>query len=173
MLVPMTKWRTIPGWETYKVSDDGRVKGPQGERTLQLTSGYPTFNASSGSRRSRLTVHRCVAEAFLGPRPDGLEVNHKDGNKTNNHVDNLEYVTRSENHLHKFRLGMGGSLLGEAHQNSTTTEADVREIRRLYSTTRLSCREIGERFGLKPGHVWKIAKGKLWKHIPMHGEQEE
>ena len=53
--------------------------------------------------RKRYYVHCLVAEKFLGPRPMGMDVNHKDGNKLNNRIENLEYATRSRNRLHYYR----------------------------------------------------------------------
>ena len=66
------------------------------------TDGYLRTKINSQSR----TIHQIVAEAVLGPRPAGLQINHKDGNKLNNHPNNLEYVTQQENLRHSIELGM-------------------------------------------------------------------
>lgn len=89
----------------YEVSLMGQVRVlyPNGGSRLKATRiagrGYPSFSIF-------VLVHRAVAAAFLGPAPVGLEVNHKDGSKTNNNVENLEYATRQENAAHAARLGL-------------------------------------------------------------------
>ena len=110
----MEEWRLCFGG-LYAVSNQGRVRREQpGPRTRAnhhlrpfLRSGYPSVELFDGSgRRKPVRVHVLVAEAFLGPRPDGLDINHKDGKKTNNWDSNLEYVTRSANMAHAYRLGL-------------------------------------------------------------------
>lgn len=91
----------------YEVSNAGRIR--RGERFVRLgvgSSGYALFGCYVGGRRSNVYAHRAVAEAFLGPCPEGFEVNHRDGSKLNNELSNLEYVTKSENQRHANRLGL-------------------------------------------------------------------
>lgn len=164
----METWKkvTVPGFESYSISSHGRVRGPRTMRKVRENhGGYLIFNASAGGKQRTLYVHKCVAEAFLGPCPEGMQVNHKDGDKWNNVPENLEYVTPKANTRHAMARGLRRYRYGEEHQNSTITEDVVREIRRLYRTTRLSCREIGDRFGLKYNHAWAIATGRSWKRV--------
>ena len=113
----MENWKPIKGLEgLYEVSDTGKVRslprttlykdGRVGihkgrERKQQLNKkGYLAIDLSVESKQVRRLVHRLVAEAFI-PNPDNKEqVNHIDGNKQNNHVDNLEWTTNEENALH-------------------------------------------------------------------------
>jgi hypothetical protein len=103
------EWRDVPGYEgSYQVSDQGRVKSV--ERTIAHQSfperimsqrlnknGYPRVNLyESGKPRTR-QVHQLVMETFVGPRPDGLEVCHGNGNPADNRLENLRYDTRSAN----------------------------------------------------------------------------
>lgn len=97
-------WRDIPGSDgRYQVSDLGRV------RSMRLLTPCPAtgtgYLAVTLTGQVRVAVHVLVASAFLGPRPQGMEVNHIDCNRTNNRPDNLEYVTPSENVRHSFRSG--------------------------------------------------------------------
>ena len=109
-------WKPISGLEdNYEVSNLGRVRriksgcGTQAGRILHFlnhSNGYVIAPMSLNSKKYRRYVHRLVAEAFI-PNPDNKpEVNHIDGNKRNNCVDNLEWVTRSENNTHMFRSGL-------------------------------------------------------------------
>lgn len=98
-------WKKIKGHETYEVSNLGRVKSLKygKERILKPVinnHGYAFVNLYSGSGKVK-TIHRLVAAAFLGESE--LQVNHKDGEKLNNALDNLEYVSNRDNvaHFHK------------------------------------------------------------------------
>lgn len=127
----------LAGW--YEVSSLGRVRrrlpapGTFPGRMLRLTvasHGYATVRASLGNAMSvhTVSVHDLVTSAFLGQRPPGTEVNHKDGNKTNNYVANLEYVSHSANVLHTYRLGL--------HAQATLDTSDVARIKAILADDR-------------------------------------
>lgn len=107
-------WRQVVGYEGfYMVSNTGRVKrikGGRGARAGKIikqnlgTCGYMQVVLSKNCVEKTCRVHRIVAEAFLEPVTGKDFVNHKDGNKTNNNVDNLEWCTKSENSLHCYRV---------------------------------------------------------------------
>lgn len=99
-------WKDIKGYEgLYQVSDDGRVRrfyanGRTKELKNRPSANYYTVSLCKKCIKKTCAVHRLVAETFL-VRPEGTtEVNHKDGNKLNNHVDNLEWVTQKRNKEH-------------------------------------------------------------------------
>ena len=103
-------WRDIPGYEgRYQVSNLGRI------RSIKVTllrpynaRGYLVASLRAGGANVRHGVHRFVAEAFI-PNPEGKEqVNHINGDKTDNRVENLEWVTCQENNLHRCRVLNGG-----------------------------------------------------------------
>jgi hypothetical protein len=99
------EWRSIPGYEdTYQVSSLGQVRSlPRNTTRGKVLSvkvgkrGYPAVALVQDGRQSTHEVHRLVALAFLGPRPDGMEVRHVDGDRLNPRASNLAYGTRSEN----------------------------------------------------------------------------
>ena len=115
------EWRPIPGYEgLYEVSNTGLIRSV--ERIITYVDGrkhrYESvvkkpyiahngyYNVGLDSKGKHLTIHRCVATAFID-NPNGLKVvNHKDGNKLNNNVDNLEWTTSSENNKHAFKIGL-------------------------------------------------------------------
>lgn len=91
------------------VSNEGRVKNATTGRILRGSrdhSGYPNMGLRRNMHQHQISVHRLVTAAFLGPCPKHLEVNHKDGNKDNNRIENLEYVTTAENMRHASALGL-------------------------------------------------------------------
>lgn len=100
------RWLPVVGWEgLYEVSDHGRVKrvlaafGTRPGKLLRpgLCRGYPIVGLCREGRATSRTVHQLVAEAFIGPRGQGMEVDHADGDRSNNNVANLEYVSGLEN----------------------------------------------------------------------------
>ncbi len=166
------EWRVITGHENYEVSNLGRVRSwiHSGKfptrrtqpRYLTPVGGdshiYPVVTLSN--RKTRM-VHSLVAEAFLGPRPDGYEVNHRDGNKANSAVDNLEYVTPSQNSRHAIRMGLAKPLRGERHYAAKLTSTKVVEIRQSSEP----CSVLAKRFGVTEGAVRSVRDKRSWKHI--------
>lgn len=99
-------YRDVKGYEEfYQVSNYGNVKSLRNNKLLRQTNhrgGYKLVSVSVDGMHKELTVHRLVAQAFI-PNPNNYrDVNHKDGDKANNHVDNLEWVTHSENIKHSY-----------------------------------------------------------------------
>ena len=103
----MEQWRIIRDRPKYEVCNDGRVRNRKTGRVLSpdmyKNKGYEFVGLCGDNDRKMRFVHRLVAEAFIeNDDPSKNEVNHIDGNKRNNHVDNLEWVTRSENMIHAY-----------------------------------------------------------------------
>lgn len=96
----MVRWKEVEGYPNYMVSDTGQVFNRTRNYLLKCADDGHGYKAvalcQSGSRKTKL-IHRLVCEAFLGPIPEGYEVNHKDEDKGNNRLDNLELLTHKEN----------------------------------------------------------------------------
>lgn len=103
-------WKDVKGYEgLYQVSNLGRVKNKIRNKCLKpnkTTWGYYGVALYKNGISKRFQVHRLVAIAFIDNLMDKKEVNHKDGNKLNNCVENLEWCTRSENMKHSFTMGL-------------------------------------------------------------------
>ncbi len=144
----------------YAVSTYGNVTScvVGGEMSLRVTSaGYRSVNLRVGGRERTFRVHRLVAILFLD-NPEGLpQVNHKDGNKLNNHVDNLEWVTAADNVKHAFDTGLAKGRPGKL------TEEDIRSIRELADS--MTGAAIGELFGVHQGTIHGIVTRRTWKHV--------
>ena len=104
------EWKDIPKYEgIYMISDLGNIKSLYTNKILKPSTdkfGYTRFSATKDKKQKTLRTHRLVAEIFI-PNPNNLsQVNHKDGNKLNNTVSNLEWCTDSENKLHAYKMGL-------------------------------------------------------------------
>jgi len=165
-------WKDVEGYKgRYKVSNFGKIKDVKKDRLLKLTptkKGYLRVRLSDGEKVNKLRVHRVVAVAFLGKHShDGRnQINHIDCNKSNNHVDNLEWVSHAENIKHAYENELlGNKGFNETKQLYKTTDKDVKVIRYLYNTTTLSYKSIGEIFGLNQSTVRLIVKKEMCNHV--------
>jgi hypothetical protein len=165
-LSPKT-WRDVVGYEgRYQVSNAGAVKNSRTGLVLQplpSSGGYRRVDLCGQVVRHRL-VHVLVADAFLGPCPPGHERNHRDGDKTNNAVENLEYVTSSENELHSYRVLGKRPQQGSRHGRSKLTESEVADIRELRGAGR-TLRELAARFQVSEPTISEIANRRIWRHV--------
>lgn len=104
-----------------------------------------------------------MAHAFIGPRPDGMHVNHISGVKTENTKTNLEYCTRSQNMKHAFRVGLQSNR-GERHSRSKLTDQAVREIRALIASG-VRQAEVARMMSIDQSAVSRANSGKRWGHV--------
>lgn len=136
-------WKALPEYEgRYEVSSIGRLRVSgidQLGRKRHLgrilavkfnRDGYLRYFISQNSNRKNITAHLAVALAFLGPRQEGLYVNHKNGDKTDNRVENLEYVTSSENYRHALDVLGHRPPSGANHWSAKLTDDQVKDIQR-------------------------------------------
>lgn len=166
-------WRSVPGFEgIYAVSDQGRVKSYKvwhgtNERVLKPAEnqGYLRVSLSRNGKQSHRYIHRLVADAFLGACPDRYEVNHKNGEKGDNWLENLEYCTRSENMCHAHSELDIDTVRGERNGKSKLTKAKVLEIRRSYAMGSITLRELSADFCVSISQISLIVNRKTWTHI--------
>ena len=168
----MEEWRAVVGFEGYyEISSQGRLRNAKTRngshkgrilRACPTKKGYPHTNLCVDGGMTTRTIHRLVCEAFLGLRPDGLQVNHKNGDKADNRVENLEYVTAKENAQHaRTVLGRGR---GEDMGTPKLTEADVRKIRAM-AAEGATHRSIAAMFGVCKTTVGYAIIGRSWSHV--------
>lgn len=128
-----------PGY--YWISNHGHLKTAKQAVNPFLSHGYRIFGMMKiDNKESHIFLHRAVAHEFIGPNINKLDVNHIDGNKDNNHVKNLEYVTRSMNIIHAIETGLNPQK-GELNPGHVLTEEDVRLICKLFLKTNGSIQE--------------------------------
>lgn len=170
-------WRPLVGWEkVYEVSCSGqfrRIGGDVLEGNEAGKWGYRTVTLTKGKKRRKVFVHVAVAMTFIGNAPAGRPlVDHGDGNKGNNHVDNLEWVSHGENQRRAYRLGLKKAkpLKGERNPNAKLSAAKVREMR---ATAGVSQRQWAKRFGVSRAAVRLALKGATWNHEDVHATGTE
>lgn len=169
------EWRPVLGLEEfYDVSANGQVRTKHKLGRAHLKKILSQTSNKKGYLRVRLTaekgtftkvVHRLVLEAFVGPQPSPIhETNHKNGIKSDNRIENLEWVTRKENNAHAVRIGLWHPLIGEAHGMAILNEHSVREIKELLRLG-ASCNGLGRMYGVSHMAIRHIKNGVNWKHV--------
>lgn len=162
----------------YSVSSQGRVKREtssvwDARRGTNLVfgsvdgNGYMTVALYFDGGRKIRGIHQLVAEAFLGQRPEGKEVNHIDSNKLNNQSLNLEYVTKDENMRHAIRAGVRWVPKGTACKQTKLTLAQVEQITSMNTGERMPyglARKLADSFGVSRSTVSAVYNGQNWKH---------
>ncbi len=170
-IIGAESWRSIGPFPAYEVSDRGRVRRAAGKTAGRIKAvsvdhwGYVKVHLSGGrrGREKMVFVHVLVAAAFIGPKPEGMQVNHKDGVKTNNVADNLEYVTPLQNMRHARSAGLW-AIQGEKHGKAKLTEDQAREVlERLRNGERQA--DVAARYGVCQTAVSKIKRGENWPHL--------
>ncbi len=177
------EYRELEKYPGYRVGSDGSVwtclvrkkmRGQTGGTKCFIGTDWkllkPNFCATGGYRRVSIRgkskkVHTLVLEAFVGPRPPGMECRHLDGNPQNAARENLVWGTPKENTRDHFRHGTHVDNRGEKSAHAKLTAEQVSEIRILCAGG-IAQKEIRQRFGLSKSCVSKIVSGKAWKNLP-------
>lgn len=151
-------------YKTFTVDPDaGLVFGLRGQPIGSPdTSGYLQIDGRARGL-GVISAHRLIWEAANGPIPDGKEINHINGVKTDNRIANLELATRSENILHAYRTGLKTNR-GEKHPCHRLTEAKVHEIRRRHAACE-PVRRLAAEFAVTVQTIHHITNRKTWTHI--------
>lgn len=158
-------WKPIPSLNgAYEASNLGRIRNAKTKRIksqYQDRGGYMRVGIYKNKKDLSLRVHNLVIEAFKGSKPfDSAQVNHKDGVKSNNRIDNLEWSSPAENTHHALRKDL--MPVGEKHYKAKYKEEDILRIYRLYKSGYLIS-EIAKMFNDKCNNIRRIVKRERWK----------
>jgi hypothetical protein len=166
--------KIIPGYEDYECDIFGNVYSlnynKTGERRkLKLNkkaSGYNQIKLFKNGKRKYFRVHRLIMLTFCGK--SDLQINHINGIKDDNRLENLEYCTASENALHAFELGLRFGFEGEKNGQSKLTKIQVIEIKtELLNYKRGMIAALSRKYEVDPETISSIKKGKSWKHVTI------
>lgn len=164
-------WKKVKRFPLLEVSDQGNLRKRSTKEPYmpyESNSGYwtVTIYRPEMKRSQTVAVHSLVAETFIGPRPVGMCINHKDANKKNNWLDNLEYITHRENLIHAVKMGI------QMRPGKLTKEQviDVRETYLRYkgrAKNSVLYRAMAEQLGVKYSTIWEIVTGRSWKYVKL------
>ena len=160
--------KDVCGYEgLYKVDENGNVFSVRNNKLLKrmmFPSGYEYVHLCNGKGKTKLfRVHRLVAETFI-PNPNNLpEVNHKDGDKLNNNVKNLEWCTNLENMRHSVETGLR-NVKGENNPSAKLTVKDVVNIRKEYipKSKEFGTVALARKYGVTNVMIGKIIRNECW-----------
>lgn len=163
------RWRRIRGYRDYLVSSLGRVLSLKYDKKRILLpgtegGGYRNVVLCKYGTRATFLVHRLVAIAFIANNKNLPQVNHKDGNKSNNAIDNLEWVTALQNTQHAIAIGIHAPI-GESHGMAKLSEKDVRAIRVKYATKKYTQQKLSVMYGVKVPAISAAIRRRNWKHV--------
>lgn len=173
----MEKWKFLKDSDRYEISTHGKVRSVDYVDTFIGSGKVPCERKKKGrmliishngkgykkvglANIGQKYIHRLVAETYL-PNPEGKRtVNHLDGNKSNNRLDNLEWATHSENQFHSKATGLAKK--GGEHKQSKLSNEDVEFIRKNYIPRHpeFGCNAMGRKYGISGGHINNILKYK-------------
>ena len=160
------EWRLI-GDDKYQVSCTGLVYSNISYKILKPSvsnNGYQRVVLSFDGKKHYINMHRLVAETFL-PNPDNLpQVNHKNGNKLDNNVSNLEWCTAKHNKQHAHDTGLAKGVRGSRSNLAKLTTEQAIEIITL-NKEGVSNPDIAKRFGITTNSVYRIYSGKRWPDL--------
>ena len=168
MVINMEK--KIKNWEIYTIDEFGKVKNTITNRYLKgalNSKGYLRVELHNNKKLKKFFIHRLVAEYFIENPLNKEQVNHKDGNKLNNKVNNLEWVTNQENRNHAVKNKLTKNLCGEDAPWSKLTKKDVLEIRKKYDNKNIlfNAKELSKKFNVSINQIMCVAKRKSWKSV--------
>lgn len=176
-------WKDIEGFEgLYQISNLGRVKSLSRMKkskhgTMYMIKekflihrkdkyGYFKLILSNNGKQFNKFSHRLVAESFIPNINNKPCVNHIDGNKQNNSVENLEWCTNKENTQHALKTGLLNPVSGENHFKTNLTALDVKEIKKLIANG-ASNNKIAKKFNVHRNTITKIKIGARWAAIKI------
>lgn len=168
----MVVWKDIIGFEgKYQISNDGRVRVVKTGKELTLNRftkcGYRKAALYKNGKGHEKRIHRLVAEHFVHNPRMKETVNHIDGNKLNNHADNLEWSTRKEQLDHAYNTGLRSSRRGSDNSQSKLTDEQVREIRRDYvrQSTKFGTVALSKKYGVSNRVIGLIVNNKAYTNV--------
>jgi hypothetical protein len=162
------RWRLVPDWPDYEVSDYGRVRSRKyGKKMLKLVrakSGHLKIHLRNNERHRNEYVHRLVLLAFVGPCPQGKESRHyPDKRPSNNKLSNLSWATVTVNQ--RDRIEHNTHSHGVRSGKAKLTNAVVRTIRKIEAWPRGTLLKLAKKYGVSSTAILNVKTKRRWRHI--------
>jgi len=161
-------FKLVNGWESWlEVNETGEIRKPTNKKQRYCRinlAGYLEVKVTVDKKVHYLPIHRLIAMTWHPQESyEGLVVNHKDGNKLNNHIDNLEWCTQKINVEH----AVNNNLYSERHGKHVLTEEDVLQIRKEFipESRTYGVRALATRYGVGRTTIHNVVHRKTWRHI--------
>ncbi len=167
MIEKMEEFRTVTGYENYEVSNFGNIRNKKKGKNVNgwvNNKGYRHIRIAGIGVVKVLKFHRICAIEFIENPNNYPCVNHKDGNKLNNHVSNLEWCSVGQNNIHALSTGLRINPPGELNHRSKLTNSDIFKIREMLINGHTGT-YIAFLFSVKKSAISHIKNGRNWKHI--------
>lgn len=164
-------WKPVVGHETrYLISNMGRVYSLNGGMRYRYKGVLLKPSSAKGYLRIKLhrpvkegRIHQMVLEAFVGPRPEGMDACHNDGNSLNNRLDNLRWASPKENMADAKKHGT--ACEGTRHYSAKFTENEVKYLRQRFPLSGLTYREFAATIGVSPNPVFRMLTRRSYKNV--------
>lgn len=171
--LPNEIWRCIKDYEdSYQISNFGRVKSffdekPRIIKANKVPEGYLRVRLYKNSVSKNHFIHRLVAQTFIPNIENKPQVNHINGIKTDNRVENLEWMTSEENINHAFKLGLSKAIKGSKNSSSKLTPDQIREIRQIYvkCSRKFGVVALAKKFNVSEETIRNIIKGRSYLDV--------
>jgi hypothetical protein len=163
----MEIWKKIENFDYY-ISNRGNLKNCKNKIMSNSTNkrGYIVNRLNANGIYKNHYRHRLVATYFIINSENKLTVNHIDGIKTNNNVNNLEWATKKEQELHAFKTNLKSNK-GIKHSQNKLTEQEVFEIYKIMKSETMTGRAVAKKFNISVGVVFNIKHRRIWKHLDL------
>lgn len=174
-------WKPVAGWEDkYEISSEGRLKNLLTQKILNGWLDNRGYRCVTLGHSQRKKLHTLVLESFVSVKPSLNHCcNHIDGNKINNCLENLEWVSYSENNFHAYRTGLKKPHIPNSERmrnmailqsiggmgNTKLNPEQVKEIRTLWATGKYSMRVLGKQFNISHNQISSLLKGKTYTWV--------
>lgn len=152
----MEQWKKF---YTYEISNTGKIRNAERHIMAQTTSkkGYKKITLKVDGKLTGFRIHRLVAKAFIPLDPDRDQVNHKDGDKSNNNSDNLEWCTNRENYLH--------AVANNLRYRKTATDDIVKDRIAYFAKNNITTKEYALKFGINADTLKDQINGRTYSHL--------
>lgn len=160
-------WKDFIYSNVYEISNIGDFRNKNTGKFLKarvLKTGYMSIAPSHDGKQRHYSLHRIIAIHFIANPNNYEQINHKDGNKINNNILNLEWVTARENVKHSYTTGLKINPKGPKNPKSKLKIDDILEIKRLLNLKVLQ-KDIAKKFNISQSIVSKIKIKKMWEHL--------